>query len=295
MSSPVLVTGGTGTLGRALIRALLVRRREVRVLSRKPRPGAPGGAAPSVPTPGEPEWFVGDLLTGVGVAAALDGVVAVVHCATNLRGDAKMGAQLAIAGARAGAPHIVFPSEVGCDLIRTPHYRDKRAVERILEDGQLPWTVVRCTHFHESLDAYLQHSARFPMMWVPAATKFQPISAVEVAARLADLAWALPANRVADLGGPEVRTAMDLTTMWLSETGRTRKLVEVTKRGKQYDGWRSGAHLAPESAVGEQTFAEYLVAMNLAREAEALAVKADREQARAPVENPGSPAAGPST
>ena len=42
MSLPILVTGGTGTLGTLLVRELQARGRRVRVLSRKPRPGGPG-------------------------------------------------------------------------------------------------------------------------------------------------------------------------------------------------------------------------------------------------------------
>ncbi|HEX3829483.1 MAG TPA: SDR family oxidoreductase [Sporichthyaceae bacterium] len=276
MSTPILVTGGTGTLGTLLVRELQARGRRVRVLSRKPRPGGSENASAD-----EPEWFVGDLLTGIGVPAAVDGVGTIVHCATGTKGDAKMGAQLMIAATRASRPHVVFPSMVGCEVIRSDQYRDKRAVERMLESGELPWTVLRCTHFHEHLEAELAHTARLPLMLVSAATRFQPIAAAEVAERLADLSSGIQSHRVPDLGGPEILTAVELAATWLAETGRVRKMVEVNKRGKQYEGWRQGAHLAPERAVGEQTFAAYLAATRRFREAETVAFEAAREQQKA--------------
>ena len=64
--SVVLVTGGTGTLGRRLVRQLRAAGHEVRVLSRS---GAPG-------------TLPGDLGTGAGVAEALAGADVVVHCAS---------------------------------------------------------------------------------------------------------------------------------------------------------------------------------------------------------------------
>jgi len=66
---PVLVTGGTGTLGRALVHTLLDDGRPVRVLSRRDRSPA---------APAEAEWVVGDLLTGDGLPEAVAGVSAVV-------------------------------------------------------------------------------------------------------------------------------------------------------------------------------------------------------------------------
>ncbi len=38
MQKPILVTGGTGTLGKAVVRRLLDAGHDVRVLSRRPRP-----------------------------------------------------------------------------------------------------------------------------------------------------------------------------------------------------------------------------------------------------------------
>ncbi len=80
--------------------------------------------------------------------------------------------------------------------------------------------VLRCTHFHEHLEAELAHTARLPLMLVPAATRFQPIAAAEVAERLADLSSGIQSHRVPDLGGPQILTAVELAAIWLAETGR---------------------------------------------------------------------------
>lgn len=277
MSSPILVTGATGTLGRLLVRELLARGREVRVFSRKPRPGVPEGT----PTPpGEAEWCVGDLQTGIGLAAALDGVITVAHCATSARGEAQMGAQLMIAAARTGRPHIVYPSVVGAETIRSRYYRDKRAVERLLEDGELPWTVLRTTHFHEFIDEGLRHQSRFPWMLLAKGEKFQPVAADEVAYRLVDLCGGLQAHHMPIFGGPEILTTTELATAWLYENKRNRKVLVVNKRGGEHDGWRAGAHLAPDRAVGDQTFAEYLIAQREGRVAEVAESKAEKNAQR---------------
>lgn len=279
MSAPILVTGGTSTLGRLLVRELLERGRTVRVLSRKPRPGVPEGTPAA---PGEPEWFVGDLHSGLGLPAALDGVSAVAHCAVGARGDAQMGAQLLIAAGRAGNPHIVFHSAAGAEAIRSSFYRDRRAMERLLEDGSLPWTVLRTAHLHEYFDEQLASAARFPLMRIASDEKFQPVSGVEVAVRLAD--WAtgvIPGNHLPQLAGPQTLTAVELAEAWLKDRGKTRKVLAMKLPGTEHEGFRIGAHLLPaDRMVGELTFAEYLVA---SREEEMIAEaqrKADRAAAK---------------
>ncbi|ANB05294.1 RNA polymerase subunit sigma-24 [Streptomyces ambofaciens] len=82
--------------------------------------------------------------------------------------------------------------------------------------------------------------------------------AAGVADRLAGLAGGAPAGRVADLGGPEVRTVESLARAFLSATGRRRAVVKVPLAGKVYRGFRSGGHLAPERAVGKGTFEDHL-------------------------------------
>jgi uncharacterized protein YbjT (DUF2867 family) len=170
----------------------------------------------------------------------------------------------------------VFPSVVGAETIRSRYYRDKRAVERLLEDGELPWTVLRTTHFHEFIDAGLRHQARLPVMLLARDEKFQPVAADEVAYRLVDLCSGIQGHHMPMFGGPEILTTAELATAWLYEHKRSRRLLMVNKRGGEHDGWRSGAHLAPDRTVGDQTFAEYLIAQREALVAQDASVKADK-------------------
>ncbi|HEX6418886.1 MAG TPA: NAD-dependent epimerase/dehydratase family protein, partial [Acidimicrobiales bacterium] len=76
MESPILVTGGTGTLGQLVVPRLRNAGHDVRVLSRRSREGGEGI-----------EFVTGDLATGEGIDAAAEGTDIVVHCAGSSKGD----------------------------------------------------------------------------------------------------------------------------------------------------------------------------------------------------------------
>lgn len=278
MSTPILVTGGTGTLGRLVVRKLIAAGRDVRLLSRKDRPGIPPGT-PRLPD--WPEWFVGDLKTGAGLAKALEGVGIVLHCSGMPGQHVEATAQLQIAATRVGKPHIVYPSIIGADRIEHDAFSDRRAVERLLADGGLPWTVQRTSHFHEHIEADLRRQSRRPFMTVPAEVSFQPIAADEVAERLADLCTTMPANRVPDFAGPEIVDADDLANAWLDAAHKRRRLVVVRKPGKLHAGYRAGMHLAPDRGVGQQTFGQFLAELFAPKEPEPKPVK-EPKRAKAP-------------
>ena len=241
----VLVTGGTGTLGRALVPLL----DDPRVLSRRDGPGR----------------AVGDLDTGAGLDAAVAGASVVVHLASRPRGDSAATARLVDAARRAGTPHLVHVSIVGADRIPLPYYREKVRSERLVEESGLPWTILRATQFHDLLAGLFAAAARAGALPVLAGTSFQPIAVDDVAARLAALAAGPPQGRAADLGGPEVRTMADLARAWSAATGRRRPVLPLRLPGAIARGYRSGAHLAPAHAEGVVTFEQYLAASQGAR------------------------------
>ncbi|MBZ9641868.1 SDR family oxidoreductase [Streptomyces sp. PSKA30] len=238
----ILVTGGTGTLGRILTERLRADGHEVRVLSRHAQP------------------YAVDLREGgSGLDAAVEGVDTIVHCATSPRGgDEEAAAHLIAAARRAGVGHLVYISIVGIDRVPFGYYKTKLAVERLIEESGLGWTVLRTTQFHDLLAQVFDILAKPPVMLLPAGVNDQPIEAAEVAGRLAELAAGAPAGRVEDMGGPEVRTFDSLARTYLKATGRRRAVVSVPLWGKAYRGFRNGGHLTPERAVGKGTFEEYL-------------------------------------
>src|SRR3569833_3438293 len=104
LTSPVLVTGGTGTLGRLVVARLRDAGRDVRVLSRGHHESA-GGV----------EFVAGDLATGEGIEPAVDGIETIVHCAGSNKGDEDKAQTLVRAAS--GAAHLVNISVVGADRV----------------------------------------------------------------------------------------------------------------------------------------------------------------------------------
>ena len=240
--SVVLVTGGTGRLGRALVPALRERGHAVRVLSRRA-----GG------TPGR---IVGDLTSGAGLDRAVDGVDVVVHAATaNGRGDIVQARNLL--GAMRPEQHLVFVSIVGVDRIPLPYYRAKLAVEELIGSSPIPSTIQRFTQFHDLVAKIFDLQRRLPLLLTPDFA-VQPIDVRDAAAQVAVLAAGSPSGRVPDVGGPAVRQVRELAEAWTAARGRRQRIVPLRFPGRIFAGYRSGANTVPDHAVGRITFEEYL-------------------------------------
>jgi uncharacterized protein YbjT (DUF2867 family) len=245
MDGRILVTGGTGTLGRAVVARLRADGSDPVVLSRR----------------AAPDRVVGDLDTGAGLVEALRGVSVVLHAATR-NGHDVAGTERLVAAARAAGvePHLVFVSIVGIDRVPLPYYREKLAVERVVEGSGLPWTTQRATQFHALLDMIFTATRRLPVLPVLAATDVQPIDVRDVAERLVALVAAAPAGRVPDIGGPQVHPMADFATEWRTAHGSRRRVLPVRLPGPIGRGYRAGGQLTPGHADGRITFAEFLAA-----------------------------------
>src|SRR6266487_2436541 len=172
----ILVTGGTGHLGRDIVSLLKDQGHQVRVLARRP------GQDPAV------EWIEGDLATGRGITEAVSGTEVIVHAATfspaARRGmirpvdlvrsppEVDIGGtrQLLGAAGTGGVGHFLYVSIVGVQHTRLPYARLKATAEDLLRQSGVPHSIVAATQFYWLLARMLQR--RFlPLPLPPAAVR----------------------------------------------------------------------------------------------------------------------------
>lgn len=244
----VLVTGGTGVLGKRLVHELLRRGHEVRVLSRSADPTVPAGAS----------VVQGDVRTGAGLKTAVENVDAVVHAATSPFRRAKSTEvdgtrNVRDAAVAAGTSHLLCVSIVGVDRLPAPYYKAKFAAEEIVEHTRGAWTIQRITQFHDLIDRFLG----LRVFARTANLSFQPIDVTDAARRLADLLDEGPQGRANDIGGPEVLSVRELRDQRRAATGRRTVLVPMPAIGP-LRGLDAGYHLAPDASFGSRTWKQWL-------------------------------------
>jgi uncharacterized protein YbjT (DUF2867 family) len=243
----IAIVGGTGTLGGHVATELRSRGHEVRVLSRS----APG--------------YRVDLVTGAGLGPALENCDAVVDASNNA---SRRAAAVLVGGTRrlldaeraAGVRHHVCVSIVGCDQLPVGYYAVKTEQERLVEQGPVPWTIVRATQFHEFIANILGAAARWRALPAPRAL-LQPVACAEAARYVADIAEQ-PARRArTSIAGPEVTELRTLARTWRSVTGRRLVLIPVRVPGRAGRALRSAALTTRQAErTGHVPFASWLEA-----------------------------------
>jgi uncharacterized protein YbjT (DUF2867 family) len=244
----VLVTGGTGRLGKRLLDPLGAAGHTVKAMSR--RGTGPGGVR-------------GDLATGFDLRQALAGAEVVVHAASDPRGDPW---QVDVAGTRRlveavdrdRLQHLVYISIVGVDRIPYGYYRAKFAAEQVLLASGLPVTLLRVTQFHDFVDLLLDTARRGPVLPVPMGWRAQPVDVGEVAAHVVEVAARAPAGGVVEYGGPEELTAADLARAWAAARAPGTHVVATPVPGKLGAAFRDGAAVPGAGARGHRTYTEHL-------------------------------------
>ncbi|MEU9827758.1 SDR family oxidoreductase [Micromonospora chersina] len=247
----VLVTGATGRLGRVALPRLRDEGHTVRGVSRRARSDA--GV----------EWVAADLATGEGLAAAVDGVEAVLHLASspNRRTheiDVLGTRRLVLAAGHAGVGHLVYISIVGVDRVPLGYYRHKLAAEQVVAAGPVPWSVLRATQFPEFLEELLRAASRLgPVLGDPKVLA-QPVDPGEVAGRLTAMLAAGPTGRIEEFGGPEVLRYDEAVRAWRAASGSRRPLLPVRIPGRLGRELRAGGLTTTATPTGNRTWADHL-------------------------------------
>ncbi len=249
----VLVTGGAGQLGSDVVAVLRENGHRARIFSRRPREGD--------------DWAQGELATGAGIDAALDGMDAAIHAASATR-DPRRGQATDVEGtrnlvdgaARAHIEHFVHVSIVGVDRVASTYYRAKLGAEQVVRQATIPWSILRATQFHSYIEFLIGRFNRLPFfVTVPFAWQFQPVDVRDVANRLVGVVAGNPSGMLADFGGPEVRHLNTLAASWREATRSRKRLVNLPLPTTFSRQIAQGGLLCPDHRDGKTTFEEYLV------------------------------------
>ncbi|GAA3642303.1 NAD(P)H-binding protein [Microbacterium awajiense] len=210
-----------------------------------------------------------DLISGIGLGEALAGVDVVIDVSnvSTLRTDASVsffaGAakSLLTAERAAGIGHHVALSIVGADAAPEGYYAGKLVQERLIEAGEVPWTILRATQFHE-FAAMLYVTAKVGSVRVAPRGRLQPIAAREVAAHLLDLAEGKPVGRAAEIAGPREESLTAMVRTYASAVGYRRRIPSVALPGALGRAQRDGSLLpGPGAILGHQTFDQWIDAL----------------------------------
>lgn len=236
----VLVTGGTGFVGQAVIRKLSQAGFEVRTLIK------PSRSSPKIPTGIPVEVAISSLLDKRGVRAALVGVEAIIHLAGGERRGSQTELQavdiegthvLTLAARQAGVRRLVYLSHLGAEPSSAyPALRAKALAEGYIRKSRVPYTILRSSpvygegdHFTTSLAMLLAITPFLFPLPSDGATTLQPLWVEDLAT---SVLWALEepsmAGRTLELGGPEFFTLLQVVQMVMQATGRRRWIVSAS-------------------------------------------------------------------
>ncbi|MEO6982167.1 MAG: NmrA family NAD(P)-binding protein [Edaphobacter sp.] len=223
----ILVTGGTGNVGRAVVQELLKRGAEVRVLTRK-QPAA-GKLPASV------EVAIGDMLDPVSIEQAMNGADK-LFLLNAIVADELTQALIAYGIAkRIGLKHVTYLSVFKADRFRdVPHFASKVAVENALREFGVPFTILRPGYFFQN-DVALKDALHGPGVY-PMPLGTAGICAVDIR----DIAEAAAASltedghdgKTYDLVGPSMITGPGNAAIWSRLLGR-----EIKYTGHNFDQW----------------------------------------------------------
>jgi uncharacterized protein YbjT (DUF2867 family) len=247
----IAVAGATGRVGRHVVDVLGADGQDVVAMSR----------ATGV-----------DVITGDGLAAALDGVDAIIDTATSPSAEQGPATEFFVtaarnlhdAGSRAGVRRLVVVSIIGTDRFTAGYGAAKKAHEQAALAGPIPAQILRAAQFFEFVDVLMTWNRQGHVLYLPK-MRTQAVAAAAVAEALAALALSADPEPAAgapipEIAGPREEYLPDLAAQWAARRGDPVKIEAVDNPADPDDALNANGGLlpSPHAVLTGPTFAEWL-------------------------------------
>ena len=241
----IVVIGGTGLIGSKTV--AILRQGGHEVVGASPKSGV-------------------NSITGEGLKEAMAGTQVVIDLTNSPSFEDKAvleffetsGRNLLPAEAAAGVRHHVALSIVAIDRTDNGYFRAKIAQEKLIEGSGIPYTIVRSTQFLEFLAGIAASGAEGDKVRISTGL-LQPIAAEDVAAIVADVALANPANGIVEIAGPERAPFNEIVARYLKAVSDPREVVG-DPAARYFGGLVDERSLVPlgEARLGPTRFEDWL-------------------------------------
>lgn len=236
----ILVTGGTGFIGRSLIRALVDSGRQVRILLR------PSAESPKIPRGTPVEVAVSSLNDFRSLRAAMKDVEAVYHLAgaerQSQRGninqvDVEGTKQVVTAAKEAGVDRFVFLSHLGANRSSAfPILKAKAIAEKWIMDSGVPYTIFRTDAVYGPGDQFTepiyQLIKRTPGIFLVPGQNDSLLQPLFVEDLVTCMVMALEnektVNRLYSIGGVEFLSYREIVQLIAKRTGLRRLFLPIS-------------------------------------------------------------------
>ncbi len=210
----ILVTGGTGHVGSAVVSELRKRNAQVRVLVR--------GESSKRPPEGV-EAVTGDLLDPVSLRKALEGVDKLYLLNAVAPDELTQGLIAYDLAKKAKLAHVVYHSVFAAEKFKdVPHFASKLTIESAMREFDLPFTIIRPNYFFQNdvqLKESLTNTGIYPMPLGPVGLSSVDVRDIAEATAIA-LTTEGHAGKTYNLNGPDVLGGAKAAQIWSAVLGR---------------------------------------------------------------------------
>lgn len=251
----ILITGGTGNLGKVIVNFLIKNGLKVSVLT----------SHEEISNSTSINFIKGDLTNKESLIDLKNKFDIIIHCASNALDsdivDIKGSQNLLDTVVQDNIKHFIYISIVGVDKSSFKYYQNKYSVENFIKKSDIPYTIIRATQFH---DLVLQRiikpldEEKGTKLFVPENLRFQSIDKKDIAKKVYEIMEQDPKNETINIGGPEILTLDKMLDIYLTLLNRDELTESVPPKSDLQKIFTTGINLCPENKYGTITWNNYL-------------------------------------